>query len=184
MYMYMVLFQIILNIIDNGMLFKAVAGSNLLQLVASLLLFHNQPPLVDEMVNGIFNHSECVKEVLGFSLDLFDQKYPRFVQVQYVNVYNILYYTLLYISLIYATLRILKHFPILDIVLMSGELKRLAKRHGETSPIPPTIGFCTIIATAAILKALSPPFGKLVAEEVRRNGYLRYLHSRIITNAE
>ena len=74
--------------------------------------------------------------------------------------------------------------PILDIVLMSGELKCLAKRRGETSPIPPTIGFCTIIATAAILKALSPPFGKLVAEEARRNGYLRYLHSWIITNAE
>ena len=97
--MYMVLFQIVLNIIDNGLLFKAVAGSKLLQLVVSLLLFHYQPPLVDKMVNGIFNHSECVKEVLGFSLDLFDQKYPRFVQVQYVNVYNILYYTLLYISL-------------------------------------------------------------------------------------
>ena len=77
-----VLFQIVLNIINNGLLFKAVASSKLLQLVASLLLFHNQPPLVDEMVNGIFNHSQCVKEVLCFSLDLFDQKYPRFVQVQ------------------------------------------------------------------------------------------------------
>ena len=67
---------------------------------------------------------------------------------------------------------------------MSDELAHLAKRRGETSPIPPMIGLCTIIATAAILKALSPPFGKLVAEEARRNGYLRYLHSRIITNAE
>ena len=97
--MYMVLIQIVLNIIDNCLLFKAVASSKLLLLVASLLLFHYRPPLVDEMVNGIFNHSECVKVVLGFSLDLFDQKYPRFVQVQYVNVYNILYYTLLYISM-------------------------------------------------------------------------------------
>ncbi len=74
--------------------------------------------------------------------------------------------------------------PILDIVLMSGEMRRLAQRRGETSPVPGYIGLSTIIATAAILKAVSPPFGKLVAEEARRNGYLRYLHSRIITNAE
>ena len=74
--------------------------------------------------------------------------------------------------------------PIFDILLMSGELRRLAKRRGETSPVPAMIGISTIIATAAILKGLSPPFGKLVAEEARRNGYLRYLHSRIITNAE
>ena len=96
MYMYMVLFQIVLNIINNCLLFKAVAGSKLLQLVASFLLFHYQPLLVDEMVNSIFNHSKYVKEVLGFSLDLFDQKYPRFVQVQYVNVYSIILHSLVY----------------------------------------------------------------------------------------
>ena len=74
--------------------------------------------------------------------------------------------------------------PILDIVLMSGALTRLANSQGEYSPIPGLLGFGTIVFTAAILKALAPPFGKLVAEEARRNGYLRYLHSRIITNAE
>lgn len=74
--------------------------------------------------------------------------------------------------------------PILDIVMMSAELRRSAVRRGETSPYPGLLGLATVIATAAILKVVAPPFGKLVAEEARRNGFLRYLHSRIITNAE
>jgi len=41
-----------------------------------------------------------------------------------------------------------------------------------------------ITVTGHILKAVSPHFGQLVAEEANRKGYLRSIHSRVITNAE
>lgn len=41
-----------------------------------------------------------------------------------------------------------------------------------------------IILTGQILKTISPKFGKLVADEANRKGYLRHIHSRIIANAE
>lgn len=74
--------------------------------------------------------------------------------------------------------------PLLDVVLMSGALSRLAKKKGENSPYPPMIGFGMIFFTGWILRMFSPAFGKLVAEEARRSGYLRHVHSRLITNAE
>lgn len=40
------------------------------------------------------------------------------------------------------------------------------------------------LLTATILRRLSPPFGKLKAVEARREGDFRFLHSRIIANAE
>ena len=74
--------------------------------------------------------------------------------------------------------------PLLDVVLMSAALARLAKKRGDFSHYPGMLGVSVIVMTGYILKLLSPPFGKLVAEEARRNGYLRYIHSRLITNAE
>ena len=74
--------------------------------------------------------------------------------------------------------------PLLDVVLMSAALVRLAKKRGEHSNYPGVLGISVIAMTGYILRLLSPPFGKLVAEEARRNGYLRYIHSRLITNAE
>ena len=74
--------------------------------------------------------------------------------------------------------------PILDVLLMVGALVRIAKRRGQNSNQPSIIALSTIGLTATILKLTSPQFGKLVAEEARRNGFLRYLHSRIITNSE
>ena len=74
--------------------------------------------------------------------------------------------------------------PLLDVVLMSAALARLAKKRGEHSHYPGILGISVIVMTGYVLRLLSPPFGKLVAEEARRNGYLRYIHSRLITNAE
>lgn len=75
--------------------------------------------------------------------------------------------------------------PLLDVLLTSMELTFLSLRRGVgLSLVPPTMGFGIVGITGIILKLLSPKFGKLVAEEARRNGFLRFLHSRIITNAE
>lgn len=48
----------------------------------------------------------------------------------------------------------------------------------------PLLAFVVISTTAEIMRVLSPKFGQLVSEEANRYGYLRHIHSRIITNAE
>lgn len=48
----------------------------------------------------------------------------------------------------------------------------------------PILATVVISLTGQILKAVSPKFGSLVAEEANRKGYLRHIHVRIITNAE
>ena len=76
--------------------------------------------------------------------------------------------------------------PLLDVILMSGALVHTAakqtKREGIMLQI--ILGFGTATATSGILRLVSPRFGKLVVEEAEKNGYLRYLHSRLVTNAE
>jgi ATP-binding cassette subfamily D (ALD) protein 2 len=74
--------------------------------------------------------------------------------------------------------------PILDVALISYTLYSKAGKSGARSGLPTVIGFGAIIVTARILRAVSPKFGKLVAKEASLKGYLRYLHSRIIANAE
>lgn len=77
--------------------------------------------------------------------------------------------------------------PLLDVVLMSAALFRVfAKRTNsdQRSVWPFAIAMGTVVATGRILKAVSPHFGKLVAEDAERKGYLRYVHSRLVTNAE
>ncbi|CAI4227850.1 unnamed protein product [Auanema sp. JU1783] len=76
--------------------------------------------------------------------------------------------------------------PVLDILLISITLITLAHRRGAGTKviIPMVLAFITVSGTARILKAVSPRFGVMVAEEAKRKGFLRYLHSRIITNSE
>ena len=74
--------------------------------------------------------------------------------------------------------------PLLDVALMSFTLYRLASSRGASSSVPIIIATTSVFITAEILRALSPKFGKMVAEEAKRRGYLRFLQSRVITNAE
>ena len=50
--------------------------------------------------------------------------------------------------------------------------------------LPAFVSFVTTMTTVGVLRLLSPRFGQLIAERAKRNGYLRYIHSRVIQNAE
>ena len=63
-------------------------------------------------------------------------------------------------------------------------LYKLARRRGASIKIPFLIAASVVILTGEFLRFISPKFGVLVAEEAKRKGYLRFVHSRIIQNSE
>eukprot|EP00794_Sanderia_malayensis_P006040 gene6040-6742_t len=74
--------------------------------------------------------------------------------------------------------------PLLDIIVICFTLRQIAVKRQSSWITPICIATCVTFFTSEILKGFSPRFGKLVADESQKRGYLRYIHSRIITNSE
>ncbi|KAH8406420.1 hypothetical protein KR222_004120 [Zaprionus bogoriensis] len=74
--------------------------------------------------------------------------------------------------------------PCFDLMLIGFALMRSSKKMNANILLGPAISVSVIALTAHILRIVSPKFGYLVSEEANRYGYLRHIHSRIITNAE
>ncbi|KAJ8324078.1 hypothetical protein BDV3_002041 [Batrachochytrium dendrobatidis] len=68
--------------------------------------------------------------------------------------------------------------PLLDIIIFNYQLARSIGMNGMWGLA------LNYVITAVILRAVTPPFGKMAAEEARLEGDFRSAHSRLITNAE
>ncbi|KAH8322403.1 hypothetical protein KR074_011604 [Drosophila pseudoananassae] len=74
--------------------------------------------------------------------------------------------------------------PCFDLMLIGLALMRSSRKMKANIFTGPALSVSVILLTAHILRHVSPKFGQLVSEEANRYGYLRHIHSRIITNAE
>ncbi|XP_017056779.1 LOW QUALITY PROTEIN: ATP-binding cassette sub-family D member [Drosophila ficusphila] len=74
--------------------------------------------------------------------------------------------------------------PCFDLMLIGLALMRSSRKMKANIITGPALSVGVIALTAHILRIVSPKFGQLVSEEANRYGYLRHIHSRIITNAE
>ena len=68
--------------------------------------------------------------------------------------------------------------PILDMIVYNYSLSRSVGGEGLF------IMSLLVQLSAAVMRALTPPFGKYVAEEARLEGEFRFLHARLIENSE
>lgn len=74
--------------------------------------------------------------------------------------------------------------PLFDILLMAIALANLVKSRNANLITGPVIITGVVMFSALILRLVSPKFGQLVAQEAEKKGYLRHVHSRIVSNAE
>ncbi|XP_013781630.1 ATP-binding cassette sub-family D member 2-like [Limulus polyphemus] len=74
--------------------------------------------------------------------------------------------------------------PLLDVVIINLTLFKMARSMGSFGIAGNVLGGAMVFLTGHILRKLSPKFGKLVSEEAKRKGYLRFIHSRLIANSE